>query len=507
MHSHFSHTKLTQSPRPTLGSLELRSGGGILSRPSVFLFLLTTLYFLFSTLTASAGTIHKPPNNLGLTAYWSFNEGTRTVATDFSGNGHHGTLAGLFGIPQPPTWVNGKFGKALKFITGQIGIANVVTFSPITLGTTHTVSMWVYLTGNCTGYGDLFSQDADTGLWCVDTTSGVGPVRANKIDYYFTGDHYNNTALTLNRWYHIAVVTSAGAATFYVNGVADGTAASAVGYNANTLGSDAGNETIPGIIDETRIYSRALSATEIANLYRAGAVKINPSLATTKIGKTRTPTGSLQTGLVGHWTFDGKDMYSNVADVSGNGNSGVLQSFTSTTTAIGKIGQALRFDGVNDYVDINATVGNFGTSDFSVSAWIKTTSDDGYIISKRAICGVGSFWNLRAGDGNSLFGVLVAEIYDAGGTSITVGGTRTIKDNQWHHVATVRSGTTVTIYVDGTADGSGSDAVVANLSNAANLQFSNNPCVIPFSGSLDDVRMYSKALSLAEIKQLYLLGK
>jgi hypothetical protein len=51
----------------------------------------------------------KPPNNLGLVGYWSFNEGTSTVATDFSGNGNHGAFT------DSPVWTNGKRGKALDF--------------------------------------------------------------------------------------------------------------------------------------------------------------------------------------------------------------------------------------------------------------------------------------------------------------------------------------------------------------------------------------------------------
>jgi len=67
------------------------------------------------------------------------------------------------------------------------------------------------------------------------------------------------------------------------------------------------------------------------------------------IGKTTTPTG-LEDGLVGHWTFDGPDMVNNVADVSGNGRHATLYYSNATTTFIGKIGQALNFDGIGDHI-------------------------------------------------------------------------------------------------------------------------------------------------------------
>ena len=55
--------------------------------------------------------ISKPPSNLGLVGYWSFNEGKGVTSTDYSGNGNKGTLIGMQGNP----WVNGKLGKALSF--------------------------------------------------------------------------------------------------------------------------------------------------------------------------------------------------------------------------------------------------------------------------------------------------------------------------------------------------------------------------------------------------------
>lgn len=66
-----------------------------------------------------------------------------------------------------------------------------------------------------------------------------------------------------------------------------------------------------------------------------GATTINVTLKTNP---------DLERGLVGHWTFDGEDLIENAADRSGQGNTGYLEGFTSTTTAPGRIGQALEFE-------------------------------------------------------------------------------------------------------------------------------------------------------------------
>ena len=78
---------------------------------------------------------------------------------------------------------------------------------------------------------------------------------------------------------------------------------------------------------------------------------------------------SLRSGLVGYWTFDGKDMLNGVAlDKSGNFATGTLVSIaTSTFYAPGKIGQGLNFDGVDDYVNIGAPASLNLTSDYTLT--------------------------------------------------------------------------------------------------------------------------------------------
>ena len=118
----------------------------------------------------------------------------------------------------------------------------------------------------------------------------------------------------------------------------------------------------PGPIDDVRIYNRALSAQEIKELYNATA---GSKVSTTQKG--------IDKGLIGHWTFDGRDMISNVADASGQGNDAYFTHLAATTTVIGKIGQALYFNGGswarrNDFDQ--ATFSN----KVSVSLWIKNDS-------------------------------------------------------------------------------------------------------------------------------------
>ena len=86
---------------------------------------------------------------------------------------------------------------------------------------------------------------------------------------------------------------------------------------------------------------------------------------------------NLSDGLVAHWPLDeGGD--GTARDASGNGNDGTLNGPTWDS---GKFGGALSFDGSNDFVDCgNSSTLDFGTGDFTVSAWIKTADRAGETI-------------------------------------------------------------------------------------------------------------------------------
>src|SRR3989344_280034 len=292
------------------------------SNPKSYFLILISLSFLLP-FTASAGVIRKPPNNLGLVLYYPMDEGSGTTISDHSGNGRTGKFDGS--IIYTPGWKNGKFGKALSFEGTGLSDGRI-SFTALNVTTTHTVSMWIYLASNCTNWASLFAANTGDGLYCL-VNGGGG---TNRIDYYFSvADHVSNTNISFNQWHHIAVVNNAGSATFYLDGVADGTAATAPAYSAVGIGNDTGSEDFPGRIDDLRVYNRAFSAAEVLALYKSGTVKV---------GLTDLSPGTLKNGLTGHWTFDGKDMVTNVADNSGRGNAGYLVNYTSTTTAPGAIG-------------------------------------------------------------------------------------------------------------------------------------------------------------------------
>jgi len=194
-----------------------------------------------------------------------------------------------------------------------------------------------------------------------------------------------------------------------------------------------------GAIDDVRIYSRALATSSIERLYKLGK--------TTHIAKTITTNPDLSDGLVGHWTFDGPDLLQNAADTSGQGNTGYLSQFTSTTTTRGAIGQALDFDGTNDYVDMSAagpSLAEIAGDKLTVGAWVKPN-----VVSGAQFVSVknGPYQFYLNGD------KLVGAIYN--GTSWTyLTGTISIVANQWTYVAMIYDGSSIRVYVNGQFDSS-----------------------------------------------------
>ena len=213
---------------------------------------------------------------------------------------------------------------------------------------------------------------------------------------------------------------------------------------------------------------------------------------------------NLGSGLVAHYTMNDDAASLVVADSVGS-NTGTSATNTSIMTT-SKIGSALSFNGTSDYVDAgNPSSLQFGTGDFSLSAWIKPSVDaDVY---KRAIISTSGgtgyiFAYINAGGGNQLY----VETYD--GTFNPYGySTSVVTKNAWNYVTLVRTGGLYKFYINGISSGTVVDTA-GNIVNAANFTIgrATNPGGDYFPGSIDDVRIYNTALDQTAIDALYASG-
>ncbi len=459
--------------------------------------------------------------NNGLIGHWTFDgpdmdwSSTTAEVRDVSGNNNHGNLVTLVTFkPASP----GRIGQALELS----GAAYVnVGGSNLTGATSISYSTWVrtdntkfdgafrsliddaqsdYSLGGVTiMLDDRGSSEPTNGLTAIIDVSTGNCVQAS----------VSNVIASSPNWYHIAFTYNGSGSVkqLYINGtamsVSSGSCTGSGNFVPDTndnmyLGAiSPGSNILNGRIDDTRIYNRALSASEVQRLYELGA--------TTHINTTIDTNDDLENGLVGHWTFDGPKMAwasttAEVLDSSTSSIEGDATNMDRTSVAIGKIGQGLNFDGVNDNINLGTSIPIRFDTTGSISAWIKTDCSDVCIIvggnSTTEYSGYNFFID---------FGVLTfrSDKYHY----LTTPWVGVYDDGSWHHVVITKNGSNGILYVD--------DEVKSSTASLTyNAPWSTNPIYIGneagrayyFQGAMDDVRIYNRALSASEVKRLHELG-
>ena len=443
--------------------------------------------------------------NQGLVGYWSFDGSdiSGTTVTDLSGNGNDGTINGA-------TPTVGKLGQGLKFN----GTSDYVDMGDpsnglLDMGTSDiTLSAWIKPSGlgdadqyfiNKKAYcdygydfryvpstGQVYSRmQSDGGCGGASLSSGPGTVATNV-------------------WTHVvAVFDRDGYQRIYVNGEASGAPVDISSFkdvdNSNSqifnIGNRDGSDFLQGQIDEVRIYNRALTAGEVGELYRTGQEKINAPMT----GNTN--------GLAGYWSFDGSDISgTTVTDLSGNGNDGTINGATPT---VGKLGQGLSFNGTSDYVNLSSNpISNF-TNANTVCAWA-LTSDNTYWINSYDQTIVNFYQDssnyVRFGSSQNTVpaGTLLIN-YRYNNTTVQLKSPNSLfANNTWNYVCYTWDGSNLALYANGTVlPYTTTGGYSATPGNRIGTRGTSEGL---WKGIVDDVRIYSRALTAGEIQDLYNLG-
>jgi hypothetical protein len=180
-----------------------------------------------------------------------------------------------------------------------------------------------------------------------------------------------------------------------------------------------------------------------------------------------------------------------VRDVSGYNNHADLKNHSGTTVP-GKLGQALSWDGVDDYAE-KISFSGLPSSAITVSAWIKLDAHKNWnrVLNHEW---VNNGWVLFTdASGNATFGVGQAGAqYNATKAGLAVGS--------WYHLVGVYDGSNVRIYVNG-QEGTPHAKSGLILDNVGNVDIG-----WALNGAIDDVRIYNKALTASEVRRLYNVG-
>jgi len=453
----------------------------------------------------------------GLVGLWSFDgaDMSGVTAYDRSGQGNNGTLT------NGPTRTIGKVGQGISFDGVNDEITTTTNQGNGSSVKVFTISAW-FKTSTASGKKIIGLENNQTGTDSNSYDRQLYVGTDGKV-YFYVYDGSGKLAVSSstfidNNWHHAVGVSSGdgGSIKLYVDGVlqqttAVGTIYALYGTSYWRIGGYKSpavmgvNGYFPGSLDDVRIYDRALTQSEITQLYNAGGAKINAS-------QNNIPGSTLQSGLVGLWSFNGPDMSGVTAyDRSGQGNNGTLTN--GPTRTIGKVGQGLNFDGVNDYVDAGNGSSLTNMTAMSIVSWIRpstfATHNQGAIIYKNwyfATCRVGCGVN----------NVLKFNMsFDGAGNATWISPVNSIKLDEWQQVVVTydRSSTlnNPIFYINGVSTSSTQilppvGAAVSDAAGSLYLGLDTNLSWL-FSGSLDEVRIYNRILSVAEVKQLYLLGR
>ena len=200
-------------------------------------------------------------------------------------------------------------------------------------------------------------------------------------------------------------------------------------------------------------------------------------------------------------------MTTTVIDRSGQNNHGYFNGgATSSAKVIGKLGQALTFDGNNDYTDN----GDFFYSDvLTVCAWLNpaVVSGSRNIVTKRNTSGTTDGtdeWTLDIYSGGVEF-----VSWDSGGSLLVLDTVAVPAAGTWTHACAVQggNGNSRSLYLNGAEDiNSAQNATMVDSAGRIQVGVRTNNNSTFFNGVIDDVRIYNRALSAAEVKQLYQLG-
>ena len=412
----------------------------------------------------------------GLIGYWNFDEGSGTVAHDSSGSGYN---AAVVGAP----WVAGKVNTALGFNGGS----NYVVTPGISLGATFSISVWVNPAASQNGYSRLAETEYNGGFYLGTDQSGTryklivntGAGATGGCGAAFGCAEGGSVA---SGWHNVIGTYDGTIGRLYVDGVlvAGDTFASPgnTGFPLYIGQYYNGGQGWNGAIDEVRLYNRALTAADVSTIYGYTGVQ-----------------GS--SGLVGYWNFD-EGSGAVAHDSSGNGYNAAV---SGAAWVAGESNTALSF---NSSSSVAVTPAIPLANSFSVALWVnpattrqtpfarlmETHYDGGFYLGTDQS---GSRYQFIVNTGSGATGGCGAPFGCALG-GVVAGG--------WHSVIATFDGATARLYVDGTQVGSDTFTAPANTSFPLYLGQYYGGNGYGWNGAMDEVRLYNRTLTAAEISTL-----
>jgi len=429
-------------------------------------------------------TADDPPLTAG---HWDMDDNRPdAIVADSSGNGNHGLARrNTSAISRP-----GVIGASL-FFDGSGDWVGVPDSPEWSFDGDFTITLWAKFDSFNLRWWEsaLVGQDEGGGLrnkwifsYCPTSGRTLFHINGPGIGgHILAGDQW---AAQTQAWYFVGLTRSGETYTFYRQGVADGSQVNSTALpdvsSALTIGWAEGPAKFAGTIDDVRIYREALTALEVEAVCDEG-----PSA---------------------HWTMDDNGASRTVVDIIGRGCDGTARKNTQNLSVSGMVGDALSFDGVTDYISVPERLEWVLAVDFTISLWVKYDSFnprwwESAFLAQDEGGGRRNKWIFSYGpsSGRTLF-----HINGPSSTApVMAGDPWTAEASRWYFIALSRSSDgTYSFYRQGAANGSEvNPEPVPDVSGPWTIGWAEGAGKFP--GAMDDLRIYNRVLSQAEISDLY----
>lgn len=466
---------------------------------------------------------------------------------DISGNGNHGTYNGGMGTVADTS--NGGT-RAYSFDGSDDYIQRN---GDVCTSQTRSYSCWVKL-DNVQSYQAFISSVEVTGSGTSQHKIAIGLTNSGNFSGNFqdgggTATATSTTTASSGAWYHVAATfdTSSGHdCEVFVNGTSVATGSGSgnlpsinrIIIGATQRKSGQVINQFDGLIDDVRIFDRVLTTTEIKHLASKRGVLGSPRnpvikkrrifyaptapvTTTAKAVVLKKPKPSFSTGyarnasesanpnlwkgLVGAWMPSFGVTGDTLRDVSGNGNDGALTNMQPNGWESTKNGSSLQFDAFNDYVDINPDHANSAIGNqVSIEALVFPRQTNAYRVIGGGQDNTGTRYScsFNVGALTNQFGFDL----EAASGQVRLFTSASNYLNKWAHLFGTYDGNTARLYLNGRYK-AGSSATSGNVVDFDGIVLGrdiNLSAGRVFYGSMSLFRIYNRALSPTEIKQLYL---
>ncbi len=423
---------------------------------------------------AKKGMHEEGTNEVGI---WYFENNTK----DFSGNGNNGSCTNC-PISEPA----GKVGMMYHFDGTNDAIRIPYDSDLAMVGKDFTIASWIYMDAEPDDWhGTLFSKSTPSGAgtegYLFSIRGSSDGTNKNKLWGMIMNaggfvESPGNTALATNKWYH-AVMTydySARLVQFYLNGQPDGgftsdrdvTDSGATSVTEIGRGLDYDGYAFNGKIDEVHVFNRSLSPSEVNALYKKGL-----------------------------------DQAADTIDYSGYNNNGNVTGATWTSSGIK--GGAYNFDGTDDRINLTLVQLN-GATAFTLEMWVKPDAlpwGGWEGLFGRGPTGARTPWLYSNFDPEWIYEYndLTLEFDTNAGSGDGAGGTTNLTEGAWNFLAFTWNGSIVTSYLDGVLIMTDETVGRTMVTSKGDTQIGYIPGNQYFDGTIDEVRVYDRALSAQQI--------